>query len=215
MSKPIPLTRGLTALVDDADYDWLRQWKWMRVGTGYAGRFDSATGKLIYMHRLILDAPADQDLDHINGDRLDNRRANLSLVPTTQNLQNQRIGAHNTSGCKGVCWHKQSNKWHVRISWNGKRIHLGYERDLETAALLYDAAARYFFGEYARPNYPDMPTPFEVQLRLADVLERVEGQTGCQEPGALYSRWSARSLKEEDGTEAAIAPICKGEPHDA
>lgn len=172
--KYIPLTQGRYARVDDADIDWLRQWKWLLVGPGYAGRFDSTDGgrQIVYMHRAILDAQPGQHVDHINGDRLDNRRANLRLVTNTQNQQNKRTPSHNTSGHKGVCWHKGVGKWHVRITINGKRLHLGYTRDRETAARLYDAAARYFFGEYARLNYPDSPTSPQIAGLLADILAR-------------------------------------------
>ncbi len=172
MSQTIPLTRGQSALVDDADYDNLRQWQWLLVGDGYAGRFDHTVRphRLIYMHRSVIDAQPGERVDHINGDKLDNRRDNLRLVTSAQNQQNKRPSSNCTSGYKGVCWHKGTGKWHVRITVNGQRLHLGYYADLETAALLYDAAARHFFGEYARPNYPDRPTPPQIAGLLAHVI---------------------------------------------
>lgn len=172
MPKHIPLTRGQSALVSDADYDWLNQWRWLVVGPGYAGRFEGPKGahRMVYMHRAVLDAQPGQRVDHINGDRLDNRRENLRLVSGSQNQQNRRLASHSTSGYKGVCWHRGTRKWHTRITVNRKRIHLGYYEDLETAALVYDAAARLFFGEYARPNYPDRPTPPRIAGLLAHVL---------------------------------------------
>jgi hypothetical protein len=172
MSQTIPLTRGQAALVDDADYDRLKMWKWMLVGDGYAGRFDRTIRppRLVYMHRLVLEAQSGQRVDHINGDKLDNRRENLRLVTAAQNQQNKRPAAHSSSGYKGVCWHQRIRKWHVRITVNGQRLHLGYYEDLETATLLYDAAARHFFGEYARPNYPDRPTSTKIAGLLAYVL---------------------------------------------
>jgi hypothetical protein len=174
MPKHIPLTRGLSALVSDADYDWLSRWKWLVVGPGYAGRFEgsSATRHLVYMHRAVVGAQPGQRVDHINQDRLDNRRENLRLVTNAQNQQNKKRPSHNQSGYKGVCWHKGVGKWHARIVVNGQRVHLGYYRDLETAALLYDAAARYFFGEYACPNFPDTPTSPQTAGLLAHVLAR-------------------------------------------
>lgn len=185
MPQHIPLTRGQTARIDDSDYDVVSQFKWLFVGSGYAGRFVTRNGhkKLLYLHRFLLDAQGDQRVDHINGDRLDNRRENLRLVNLYQNQQNRKCPAHSTSGKKGVCWHRTQGKWHVRISVNGIRIHLGYHNDLETAALLYDAAARRFFNGYARPNYPDKPTPPEIGLLLAHILQRradrVAKATGC------------------------------------
>jgi hypothetical protein len=197
MPKHIPLTRGHAALVDDADYDWLSQWKWLLVGSGYAGRFhrSGGTSTLIYMHRAILGAHGDQRVDHINTNKLDNRRANLRFVTRSQNHQNRRPYPHTSSGRKGVSWHKRLGKWHVRITVNHQCLHLGYYTDLETAALLYDAAARHFFGVYARPNYPDTPTPPEIAGLLAHVLAQqatarpaVTGPTACQGRCALCRR---------------------------
>lgn len=178
MPKQISLTRGYTALVDDSDYPLVSQHKWLYVGSGYAGRFVTRNNKkkLVYLHRFLLDAQPGQRVDHINGDRLDNRRENLRRVTLYQNQQNRKCPTHTTSGKKGVCWHRQMRKWHVRISVNGTRMHLGYYDDLETAALLYDAAARQFFNGYARPNYPDTPTPPEIDLLLAHIVAKRAGR---------------------------------------
>lgn len=161
-------------LVDDADFTWLSHWRWLYVGRGYAGRFRKtpAGNRLVYLHRLLLDAGPDQVVDHINGDRLDNRRANLRLVTPSENQQNRALPAHNTSGYKGVCWHKRIGKWHVRIGLNGDRIHLGYYHNLTTAALVYDAAARHYFGEFAHLNFPERLTPPEITARLDAILAR-------------------------------------------
>lgn len=187
MTKELPLSRGRVALVDDDDFDWLNQWKWFIVGPGYAGRLKRTAGTTasIYLHRFIMDAPADWRVDHINSDKLDNRRANLRLVSSRQNQQNRQVAAHSTSGYKGVCWHKRFAKWHVRITVNGHRLHLGYHADLETAARLYDAAARHFFGEYARLSYPHTPT----SPAIADVLRQVLAARATTYP--LLSEWGA------------------------
>lgn len=174
MPQYLPLTRGVFALVDDSDYATLAQWKWLYVGSGYAGRFVTAHGKksLVYLHRYLLNPAPDQRIDHINGDRLDNRRENLRLVTVRQNHQNRRRSQHSRSGYKGVCWHKAARKWDARITVQGVRVHLGYYDDAETAALMYDAAARHLFDEYARPNFPNRPTTPEAAQRLAGILDR-------------------------------------------
>ncbi|NLF02336.1 MAG: hypothetical protein GX601_15300 [Anaerolineales bacterium] len=183
MPQSIPLTRGYVTLVDDADYPTVSRWKWQYVGNSYAGRFVITDGKskCVYLHRFLLDAPPDQRVDHINGDPLDNRRENLRLVTARQNVQNSRCAHHSLSGQKGVAWYRRKERWHVRITVDGERLHLGYYRDLETAALLYDAAARHFFGAYARPNYPNRPTPPEIALLLAERLHRhARRMAGCR-----------------------------------
>lgn len=172
MPKRIPLTRGQTALVDESDFAHLSQWKWLYIGSGYAGRFrrESGAKRLIYLHRHIMDAQPGQRVDHINGNRLDCRRENLRLVTLNQNQQNRKKPARSSSGYKGVCWHRGIKKWHVRIGVNGARLHLGYYTDAETAALLYDAAARHFFGEYAKPNFPDRATSYATRHLLVQRL---------------------------------------------
>ena len=183
MCPSIPLTRGYTAIIDDSDYPTVSQWKWLYVGSGYAGRFlwHDGTKSLLYLHRFLLDAQPGQRVDHISGDRMDCRRANLRLATTRQNVQNRRCLAGTVSGMKGVCWHKNAGKWHVRISVDGTRLHLGYYTDLETSARLYDAAARQFFGAFARLNYPHDPTPPSIDLLLAQALAR-RGQRARSRP---------------------------------
>jgi hypothetical protein len=77
--------------------------------------------------------PTDQ-LDHINGDRVDNRMVNLREVTNHENHKNQKLPCNNTSGVMGVYWHKGLAKWQAQITVDGKRIHLGYFDSIEDAA---------------------------------------------------------------------------------
>jgi len=208
MSPHIPLTRGYSALVDDADHALVNQSKWLYVGSGYAGRFVTIDGKkkLLYLHRFLLNAQPDQRVDHINGDRLDCRRANLRLATTKQNVQNRRCATRSTSGKKGVCWHKGMRKWHVRITAKGTRLHLGYHDDLETAARLYDAAAKHFFGAYARPNYPEEFTPPAIGLLLAQILARRARRDAPSEEPSLCGENCALCPKCHDHAGEAQQP---------
>jgi len=95
--KEIKLTQGKFAIVDDADYNWLNQWKWYAkiCSNGkriYVARFQRINGKptTIYMHRIITNCPEDKEVDHINGDSLDNRRKNLRIVTRSENSNNRR-----------------------------------------------------------------------------------------------------------------------------
>lgn len=144
----IQLTHGFVTVVDDADFEWLSQMKWRvraKRYTHYAVR-DGA-----WMHRLILNAPAGVDVDHRDGNGLNNRRSNLRLATPVEQRRNTKRRSDNTSGFKGVI--KQGDAWRARINiGNGRCLHLGYFSTAEEAGRAYDAAAREHFGEFARTN---------------------------------------------------------------
>lgn len=142
--KKIELTRGLFAILDDEDFDSINKFKWYaRKGryTWYASRKvmeKDKTGKwkhkeLIHMHRVINKTPKSLFTDHINGNGLDNTKNNLRSVTNSQNLLNSRIRADNSSGFRGISWHKSRKKWRVYISDNGKHRHIGLFNTLEEA----------------------------------------------------------------------------------
>jgi hypothetical protein len=93
---------------------------------------------IIRMHTVIAGTPKGKDTDHLNGDGLDNRRENLRAVTHRENLQNLHI--KKSSKYPGVYWNKQVKKWRVRIVVAGKRPHLGYYEDEETAGIIYAMA---------------------------------------------------------------------------
>lgn len=94
-------------------------------------------GKHIRIHRLVwllaYGSFPNEDIDHINGNKLDNSLDNLRLVSDFENLQNSKRRLDNTSGVKGVSWHKQHNAWQARIAVNGVRKSLGYFSSIEDA----------------------------------------------------------------------------------
>jgi hypothetical protein len=106
------------------------------------------------MHRQILGAPPGQQVDHINGDTLDNRRVNLRLATHGQNQHNRGKYRNNKSGYKGVSWDKAAGKWRAQIKFNNKKYNLGRYHDPIEAALAYDAAAIRLHGAFARLNFP-------------------------------------------------------------
>ena len=163
-SRIIPLTRGRFAIVDEADFEKLSEYKWFAVKSGrsfYAHRMIKSNDVrrrqiLVHMHRQILNAKDGEFVDHINHNGLDNRRANLRLVNKEQNTWNKRkqLGRY-SSKYKGVSWHKPMKHWQARIRYKGKPMRIGYFDDQKSAARAYDAKAKELFGEYAALNFPD------------------------------------------------------------
>jgi len=155
--KQIPLTQGKVALVDDADFEELNQWKWYAVWDGwhwYAIRCEQNGGRkqTIYMHRQIMGAARDQQIDHRNRTGLDNQRGNLRFCTTGQNAMNRKKRAGCSSRYKGVTWYKLYGKWMAYIKRRGKQTTLGYFDEELDAALAYNEAATEYFGEFARLN---------------------------------------------------------------
>jgi len=148
--KIIKLTQGKQTIVDDADFDFLNQWKWhynVKYAVGQTG--DKGAKKRVYLHTLLLKKKPNQFIDHINGNRLDNRRTNLRLCSNRQNQQNRARPSNNTSGFKGVVWNKKSKKWQSGIKINSKQVHLGLFNDKFEAHNAYYEAAKKYFGEFA------------------------------------------------------------------
>ena len=147
--KKISLTQGQYAIVDDADYNYLNSlgsWHFDR----YAKKVTRKDG-VIYMHRLLLSAKKGSYIDHINGNKLDNRRSNLRICTQQQNVHNS-IGRKGTSKYKGVSWDKRRNKWKAIIGHNYKRIELGRFNTEEQAAKAYNKKAKELHREYAFLN---------------------------------------------------------------
>lgn len=115
----------------------------------------SSGGKEVQAHRfayLIMtgnEVPAGMDIDHINGDREDNRWCNLRVVTRTQNLMNSITRADNKSGVKGVYWDPRRELWQAEIKVKGKREHLGRFKTIEEAAAARESAEKRLFGEYS------------------------------------------------------------------
>jgi hypothetical protein len=151
--KTIPLSEGVYAYVDAADYEWLNQWHWWASVSGYALRREK--GKYIFMHRQIMKPPPGKVTDHISGNKVDNTRANLRNVTPKQNLLNKRKRHGTGSLYKGVGYNKRRRHWFARISYAKRSLYLGHFDTEEAAARAYDYKAVELFGEFARPNFPD------------------------------------------------------------
>lgn len=146
--KKIPLNKG-HALVDDGDFALVSSLKWYVNDSGYA--LSTSTPR-IRMHRLILGKKASKYTDHINGNKLDNRRVNLRACTNAQNMRNIPAKKQNTSGFKGVTWQEDCRRWKAQIKVNYKNIHVGIFKVKEDAARAYNDAALKYFGKFAWLN---------------------------------------------------------------
>jgi len=146
MSKLIPLSNGRAyAIVDDEDYDFISSLKWNLTTHGYAENYKYG----ILMHRIINNTPKNKVTDHINRNKLDNRKINLRSATKRLNAYNVPKLKNNTSGYKGVSFHKATNKWQSRILYKGKSIYLGIYNTPREAYEVYKIKAKELQGEFA------------------------------------------------------------------
>ena len=151
----LTLPSGHVALIDEGDLDRVvaaGPWRIHRDRSNlYVRRLTvrKKRGPEQALHSFLTDWPM---VDHVNGDGLDNRRANLRPANHSQNAAN-RIRLHGRTGLRGVTRHR-SGRWQAAITVAGKYFYLGLHSTPEDAARAYDVAAVAAFGEYARPNFP-------------------------------------------------------------
>lgn len=143
------------AKVSVEDYSLLSKFNWHITGNGYCfinlPRNGSQKRKTRMMHRFILDAEKGTEIDHINGDKLDNRRENIRFV--TRNQNQQKVHQANSTGFRGV--RLERKKWRSRIYFDKKEINLGLFVTPEEAAKAYDIKAKELYGEHALHNFSE------------------------------------------------------------
>jgi len=148
------------AIVDDSDFEKLNKFKWY-LNTGYAvtAKYVKGSGRKnqkqirILMHRLIINCKKGEIIDHINGNKLDNRKVNLRICNFSENIRNSSKRKNCISRFKGVS--KLNKKWRCRLTLNYKEIHIGtFENEIQ-AAMAYDISSRDLYGEFAKLNFPN------------------------------------------------------------
>ena len=142
-----------TILVDTEDLELVSQYTW-KMSSGYpiAGIKKEKGWSTIRMHRLILNTAKGKLTDHINCNKLDNRRCNLRECNSAENNRNVQKHKNNSGNYKGAYWYAIREKYRSTIRCNGKSYHLGYFEDEKEAARAYNAKALELFGEYAKLN---------------------------------------------------------------
>ncbi len=154
--RTVELTHGMRAFVDDEDFLRVSQFKWHaqcnRSGNWYAERTVSVREKQ-RMHRLII--PCIGRVDHKNGDGLDNRKDNLRPATAAQNGRNRRPNRSASGGSLKGITRKGGGRWQAQIQIGpGRKKYLGRFGSPIEAAAQYDFAAKIFFGEFAKLNFP-------------------------------------------------------------
>jgi hypothetical protein len=154
VSTIIQLSRqGSVALIDEEDLSVLSGFRWHLSAAGYAVRNLPGRGKgSVLMHRQILNAPTGFEVDHVNGNRVDNRRSNLRLASHAENSRNQGRRSTNKSGSKGVHWDSSRRRWAVELKKDRRKIYVGRYSSIEAATAAYDVAVVKYHGSFARPN---------------------------------------------------------------
>jgi hypothetical protein len=161
--KEIPLTQGKVALVDDEDFERVSQHKWYahKSRRSWYAKTAIRRGKQISMHHFLVGDAMGKEIDHKNGNGLDNQRGNLRPATDSANRQNApkqvgRSGIPCSSPYKGVYRKSLGNRgkeWRACIRVKGRSYGLGSFTDERSAARTYDQAAMHYFGEFARTNF--------------------------------------------------------------
>ncbi len=161
--REISLITGGKSIVDPIDFEWLSSFTWFEDSFGYAyhrikhyiieGRHRNPC---IPMHKAILGPRIGLEIDHINKNKLDNRRANLRFATRSENMMNRGKQVNNKSMFKGVYIRRDGKKWCAEIQSDGHQIYLGSFVDKVEAAKVYDYYARHLHGEFANLNFPEV-----------------------------------------------------------
>ena len=146
----IKLNRDKVALIDNQDWILVSQYKWFWNKARRNVYRNKKDKKSSFIHRLIMNPPNDMDVDHANGNPLDNRRSNLRICTRSQNNCNKAKQCNNTSGYKGVYWDKKNNKWRAKVSVNKRDYCMGRYKNIIDAVKAYNNGAKILHGKFAR-----------------------------------------------------------------
>jgi len=142
---------GETFYFDLEDYDKIKEYYWRKNTNGYTRTSITINGEIkrIYLHHLLLGNPNDLKTDHINRNRLDNRKSNLRMVTNQENCINKGLNSNNTSGFIGVSFSNVDKKWDARLRINYKTICLGNFKNKQDAIIARLKGEKQYFGEFA------------------------------------------------------------------
>lgn len=156
--KVISLTKNKFTFIDDEDFERVNKYKWhtneKAKGIFYASRKPYINGKYetVALHRFITDCPKGMEIDHIDGNGLNNQKKNLRICTHTENCRNIKVRKTSKSGYKGISWDKENLKWRANIQYEGKYLNLGRFDKIEEAIEKYNNTAEKLFGSFAKLN---------------------------------------------------------------
>lgn len=139
------------ALVSDEDFEELSKYKW-HLHTTRFGDYARTSSPKRYMHTFLMNPEHGYEIDHQDGDGLNNQRSNMRICTSSQNKANQNVRSDNVSGFKGVSWDKSRGKWLVQTHYRGKSKYIGRFTDKLEAARVYNETVIDLFGEFAKVN---------------------------------------------------------------
>ncbi len=147
------LRDGEKSRLSAKDFARFKNHRWLKNADGYVAHYLRIGKKAtcVLLHRLVVKATKGQQVDHLNGDKLDNRRCNLRITSRTVNQLNSKLPSTNTSGYRGVTWNKRCKKWQSQFNRNGVFEYLGVFDDIKEAHEAYERAVR----RYCRLSLPN------------------------------------------------------------
>lgn len=150
--KLIPLTRGLECMIDDEDHALLSLINWY-VGRNKTSQKSYARNDVFgRMHRFLMMANSGQEVDHIDGNSLNNQKHNLRICSLKENRRNRSKNLNSKNRYKGAYF--MNGKWISKIRVDDKMLCMGPYLNEEDAAKSYDDAAKKYYGEFAKLNFP-------------------------------------------------------------
>lgn len=143
----VSLSGGIICLIDDEDWDRIKNYSWcLHADKQYVGgRVEN--GKMVLLHRFIMNVSSDMKIDHINHNTFDNRKENLRICTQAQNMWNAKHRGSNT-GIRGIHFRKKVGNYQVDITSYGKRVYLGVYPTIEEAIIVRKTAEFKYHGDY-------------------------------------------------------------------
>lgn len=178
-----------SAIVDAAFFPFLSRFNWYMHSSGYA--CGTVCGTMVLMHRLIMNARSRYEVDHVNGNRLDNRQENLRVCLHLHNSRN--VSKRKDRKYKGISFDSRDQLWHARITVDGRHYSFCYSRDPEVCAKAWDSAARFHYGAFAKTNFPgsDATPVWNMTTRSKNTRGRTSAYRGVRRTANKKVRWQA------------------------